>query len=167
MLPRVSGLTPRLKDQCVIHWCLNEMAFIFWRRFQTDFLICKVLYFDYFALSFVAGFPTSSKSLVVQVVAWHRTGDRPLPETMMILICNAIWRHQATMDQYIHITLIQYYSYVLYKCICRKYSIGETHLHQLIPQPGRPCVERKRRWRQHLWLCKVWSLPVVGRRSEG
>ena len=35
------------------------------------------------ALNFVPNGPTDNKSVLVQVMAWHRTGNMPLPEPML------------------------------------------------------------------------------------
>ena len=36
-------------------------------------------------------------SWLVQVMAWHRAGQKPLPEPMLTKIAGAIWRPYATM----------------------------------------------------------------------
>ena len=37
--------------------------------------------------------PIDNKSALVQVMAWRRTGDKPLPDPMLTQIFVAIWRH--------------------------------------------------------------------------
>ena len=39
-----------------------------------------------------------NKSALVQVMAWQRTGDKPLPEPVMTQITNVYMRHQASMS---------------------------------------------------------------------
>ena len=37
--------------------------------------------------------PTDNKSVLVQVMAWRRTGDKPLPEPMLAQFAEAYMRH--------------------------------------------------------------------------
>ena len=37
------------------------------------------------SLKFIPKGPIDYKSALVQVVAWHRTGEKPLPESMLLL----------------------------------------------------------------------------------
>ena len=41
------------------------------------------------SLKFVPKGPIENKPAMVQVMAWHRTGDKPLPVPMMIQFTNA------------------------------------------------------------------------------
>ena len=45
------------------------------------------------SLKFVPKGPTDYKSALVQVVAWHRTGEKPLPESMLNQFTDAYIRH--------------------------------------------------------------------------
>ena len=45
------------------------------------------------SLSFVLKNPIDSQLALVQVMAWHRTGDKPLPEPMMTLFIEAYMEH--------------------------------------------------------------------------
>ena len=46
------------------------------------------------SLKFVPMGPISNKWTLVQVMAWHRIGDKPLPESMLIQFTNAyIWHY--------------------------------------------------------------------------
>ena len=45
------------------------------------------------SLKFVPKGPIDYKSALVQVMAWHRTGEKPLPESMLTQITNAYIRH--------------------------------------------------------------------------
>ena len=38
---------------------------------------------------FVLKCPLNSKSASIQVMAWHQTGDKPLPESMMVQFTDA------------------------------------------------------------------------------
>ena len=38
--------------------------------------------------------PTDNKSALVRVMAWRRTGDKPLPEPMITQFTDAYMRHQ-------------------------------------------------------------------------
>ena len=45
------------------------------------------------SLKFIPKGPIDYKSALVQVVAWHRTGDKTLPESMLTQFTNAYIRH--------------------------------------------------------------------------
>ena len=42
---------------------------------------------------FIPKGPIDYKSALVQVVAWHRTGEKPLPESMLTQFTDAYIRH--------------------------------------------------------------------------
>ena len=50
------------------------------------------------SLKFVPKSPIDNKSALVQVMAWHRTGDKPLPEPMMTQFTDAYMGHQGEMN---------------------------------------------------------------------
>ena len=45
------------------------------------------------SLKFVASSPIDNKPALVQVMAWRRIGDKPLPEPMMAQFTDAYMRH--------------------------------------------------------------------------
>ena len=45
------------------------------------------------SLTFVPRGPFDNKPALVQVMAWHQTGDKPLPEPMLTQFTNAYMRH--------------------------------------------------------------------------
>ena len=45
------------------------------------------------SLKFVPKGPFDYKSALVQVMAWHRTGEKPLPESMLTKFTDAYIRH--------------------------------------------------------------------------
>ena len=45
------------------------------------------------SLKFVSRDPINNKSPLVQVMAWRRTGDKPLPEKMMTQFTDVYMRH--------------------------------------------------------------------------
>ena len=45
------------------------------------------------SLKFILKGPIDYKSALVQVVAWHRTGEKPLPESMLTQFTDAYIRH--------------------------------------------------------------------------
>ena len=45
------------------------------------------------SLKFVPSSPTDNKPVLVQVMAWRRIGDKPLPELIMIRFTDAYMRH--------------------------------------------------------------------------
>ena len=50
------------------------------------------------SLKFAPKNPINNKSALVQVMAWHRTGDKPLPEAMMAQFSDAYMHHPASMS---------------------------------------------------------------------
>ena len=42
---------------------------------------------------FVLRSPSNNKPVLVQVMAWRRTGDKPLPETILTQLTDAYMRH--------------------------------------------------------------------------
>ena len=46
-----------------------------------------------FSLEFVPRSPIVNKPALVQVMAWRRTGDKPLPEQMLTQFADAFMRH--------------------------------------------------------------------------
>ena len=49
------------------------------------------------SLKFVPNGATDNKSALVQVMAWHRTGDKPLPEPMMNQFTDIFMWHSGEM----------------------------------------------------------------------
>ena len=45
------------------------------------------------SLKFIPKGPIDYKSALVQVVAWHRTGEKPVPESMLTQFTDAYIRH--------------------------------------------------------------------------
>ena len=45
------------------------------------------------SLKFIPKGPIGYKSALVQVVAWHRTGEKPLPKSMLTQFTDAYTRH--------------------------------------------------------------------------
>ena len=45
------------------------------------------------SLKFVPRSPIANKPALIQVMAWHRTGDKPLPELMLNQFTDAYMRH--------------------------------------------------------------------------
>ena len=39
-----------------------------------------------------------NKSALIQAMAFHQTGEKPLPEPMLIKFYNTLWYHQATVS---------------------------------------------------------------------
>ena len=49
-------------------------------------------------MKFVPTGPIDNKAALVQVVAWHRTGDKPLPESMFTQFTDAYMRQYGWSD---------------------------------------------------------------------
>ena len=50
------------------------------------------------SLKLVPRSPNDNKPALVQVMAWHRTGDKPLPEPMLTQFIDAYMRHSWEMS---------------------------------------------------------------------
>ena len=50
------------------------------------------------SLKFVHWSPIDNKPALVQVMAWRRRGDKPLPEPMLTQFTDAYMRHSASMS---------------------------------------------------------------------
>ena len=62
------------------HWGWDKMATIFADIFWCNFMKEKFCIFFQVSLKFVPEGPVANKSVLVQVMAWHQTGDKPLSE---------------------------------------------------------------------------------------
>ena len=51
------------------------------------------------SLKFVPKSPINNMPTLVQIMAWRRTGDKPLPEPMITQFTDAYMRHQVEMSQ--------------------------------------------------------------------
>ena len=69
------------------------------RHFQSHFLLWKLFYFIKMSLKFVPHGPFNNIPALVQIMAWRRSGDKPLFEPMMAYIVNAYMRHSASMSK--------------------------------------------------------------------
>ena len=49
------------------------------------------------SLKFIPNGPIDYKSALVQVVAWHRPGEKPLPESMLTQFTDAYIRHKGEL----------------------------------------------------------------------
>ena len=66
--------------------------------FKRIFLNKKFCISIRFSLKFVPKGPIDNKSALVQVMAWHRTGDKPLSEPMRTQFIDVYMRHQREMS---------------------------------------------------------------------
>ena len=72
---------------------LSKMSSISQTTFKMNFLKWKFRISIQISLKFVPKGPTDNKSALVQVMAWSRTGDKPLPEPMRNRFSDAYMRH--------------------------------------------------------------------------
>ena len=75
-------LSPQEIDATEPRWGRGELAAIFQTKFSIAFSWTKVFEFR-ISLKFVPKIPTDIKRALVQIMAWHRTGDKPSYELMM------------------------------------------------------------------------------------
>ena len=50
------------------------------------------------SLKFVLRSPSDNKPALIQVMAWRRTGDKPLPELMLTQLTDTYMRHLGEMS---------------------------------------------------------------------
>ena len=50
------------------------------------------------SLKLVPGGQMKNKSALIQVMAWHRTGDKPLPDPMLNEFTDAYMRHKRELN---------------------------------------------------------------------
>ena len=67
-------------------------------KFKSIFLNENDRYPIRISLKSVPMSPIDNKPVLVQVMAWHRTGDYPLPELMLTQFADAYIRHQGVRD---------------------------------------------------------------------
>ena len=72
-----------------------------WRHFQTHFLDKNVRTAIKITMKFVPKGPLDNESALVQVMAWHRTGDNPLPEPMLTQFTDPYMRHSGEMSEWV------------------------------------------------------------------
>ena len=83
------------------HLYLNTTAAISQTTFLNAFYGWTILYFDSnLTESFVSKGPIGNTSVLVQVMAWRRTGDKPLSEPMMTQFTDAYMRHQGKISRF-------------------------------------------------------------------
>ena len=76
------------------HLPLDKMAAFLQTIFSDAFFEWKVLYFDKKnSLKFVPKGPIHNKSAFVQVMAWRRSDNKPLPGTMLTQFTDIYMQH--------------------------------------------------------------------------
>ena len=66
--------------------------------FKCNFINENTLISIKTSLNVVHKGPIENKSSLVQVMAWHQTGDKPLPETKMVHLNDTYMHHPASMS---------------------------------------------------------------------
>ena len=66
--------------------------------FKCIFLNENIWILIMISLKFVPEGPINNIPALVQIMAWHRSGDEPLSEPMMVLFTDAYMRHLASMS---------------------------------------------------------------------
>ena len=79
------------------HWGRDKMAAISQATFPNSFSCLEIVVFWFkFHWNLV---PIDNKWLFVLVMAWRRTGDKPLSEPMIVLFADAYMRHLSSMGK--------------------------------------------------------------------
>ena len=68
-------------------------AFLAHNNFKCIFLNENDKILIRISLKFVSKSPIDNKAALIQVMAWHRAGDKPLSEPMLTWFTNAYMRH--------------------------------------------------------------------------
>ena len=101
----IRRLNPQGSSMKIIRWIthsdyeafirvpLDKMAVIWNMTFSNAFSWLKVLYFEPISPKFVPRDQIGNNAVLVQVRAWHRTGDKPLPEPMVAQLTDTYMRH--------------------------------------------------------------------------
>ena len=66
--------------------------------FKSIFLIEKLRIFIQISLKLVPKSPINNESALVQIMAWHRSGAKPLSEPLLVYHTDAYMRHLASMS---------------------------------------------------------------------
>ena len=81
------------------YWDRDKMADIlqtvFWNANSSEW---KLLHFHSSFTKFIQWDAIDNEPVLDQIMAWHRTGDKPLSEPMMEKITAAYIRHSASMS---------------------------------------------------------------------
>ena len=77
------------------HLPLDKMAAVF---FKCIFMNEKICISIQISLKFVPNGLLDSKMVLVQVMAWRRTGDKPLPEPILTQFPDAYMRHSGELS---------------------------------------------------------------------
>ena len=77
---------------CLTNLSLDKMAAISQTTISNAFLWMESIVIHN-SLKFVPYGPIDNRSALVQVMAWHRTGDKPLPEPMLTQFTDEYIRH--------------------------------------------------------------------------
>ena len=83
--------------RCLTHWSREEIDEISQMIFLNAFSWMKYMNFDKISLEFVPKGPIKSITVLVHIMVWHRPGDKPLSEPMMVRLLTRI-RHSASMS---------------------------------------------------------------------
>ena len=67
------------------------------RYFQTHFLAWFLFYFDWI-LKFIHSGPVNRKPELLQIMAWHRAGDKSISEAIMAYFTDAYVHLSDSMD---------------------------------------------------------------------
>ena len=91
------SVSPGYQQPCYyVHWVRDKMTAIF-QTLKYPFLNENVGISFTISVMFVSKVPINSKPTLFQIMAWHRPGDKPLPEPMLSKFIDTYMRHSASM----------------------------------------------------------------------
>ena len=105
------------------HWDRDEMAAIFQTAFSSAFSWIKMYEFR---LGFVVKGPINNIPLLIRVMAWHRTGDKPLPETMMVSLLTHLCVTRPQWVKLVHRPRAAAKHKYIVKCNCSTFSFSQN-----------------------------------------
>ena len=76
------------KQHCLTHWGRDQNAAILLTKFPNAYSSVKMVKFNLIE----SKGSSDNKSSLTQIMAWHRTGDKPFPEPKMTRIPDALSR---------------------------------------------------------------------------
>ena len=82
------GLMPRISHEIVAPFCRRQLAFMFRERVYMHMGSDLTIMYSY---------RSNRQQTLVQEMAWHRTGDKPLPGLMLANLQELIWYLKPSM----------------------------------------------------------------------
>ena len=86
-----------VRKHMLTYWGWDKIAAIFQMTYSKPFSSVKISVLIKISLKFVPQGPVDNIPVLVQIMAWRRSGDKPLSEPMMAKFNDSYMRHSASM----------------------------------------------------------------------